>query len=96
MKRDELLKGLTPEQVEKARKCHDSKELLELAKNEGIQLNDEQLEAVSGGACDFEAKGVVCPICKSPKVRFTHNPHANNSEGETIYTCEKCHFSWKE
>ena len=41
---------LTPEQMEKARECKTSNDLVELAKNEGIELADEQLEAISGGA----------------------------------------------
>ena len=41
---------LTPEQIEKARACKDSNDLVELAKTEGIELNDDQLEAIAGGA----------------------------------------------
>ena len=41
---------LTPEQLEKARACKSAKELIELAKSEGIELNDEQLEAIAGGS----------------------------------------------
>ena len=40
---------LTPEQVEKARACKSSDELIELAKEEGVELSDEQLEAIAGG-----------------------------------------------
>ena len=39
---------LTPEQMEKARECKTSNDLVELAKNEGIELTDEQLDAISG------------------------------------------------
>ena len=41
---------LTDEQMEKARECTNSDELVELAKSEGIELSDEQLDAISGGA----------------------------------------------
>lgn len=41
---------LTPEQLEKARACKSAEELIELAKSEGIELNDEQLEAIAGGS----------------------------------------------
>ena len=51
MKKEELLKGLTKEQVEKAKNCKNSKELLALSEEEGVELNDEQLEFVSGGGC---------------------------------------------
>ena len=46
-----LLKGLNEEQIKKAKACKDQNELLALAKEEGITLSDEQLEAVSGGFC---------------------------------------------
>ncbi len=49
--RKELLKGLTEEQIKKVETCKSSEEILALAKAEGVQLSDEQLEAVSGGAC---------------------------------------------
>ena len=40
---------LTAQQKEKAIACKTPKELIELAKEEGIELTDEQLEGVSGG-----------------------------------------------
>ena len=49
--RKELLKGLTEEQIKKVEECKSSEEILALAKSEGVQLSDEQLEAVSGGTC---------------------------------------------
>jgi len=47
----ELLKGLTEEQINKVKACDDVNDLLQLAKDEGVELNEEQLNAVSGGAC---------------------------------------------
>ena len=41
---------LTPEQMEKARVCKDAAELVELANSEGVELTDEQIEAIAGGA----------------------------------------------
>lgn len=41
---------LTPEQAEKARSCKNYEELVELAKTEGIELTDDQLDAVVGGS----------------------------------------------
>ena len=49
--RQELLKGLTEEQIEKVKACDNISDLLQLAKDEEVELNEEQLEAVSGGAC---------------------------------------------
>lgn len=41
---------LTPEQMEKARTCKSSDELVKLAASEGVELTDDQLEAISGGS----------------------------------------------
>ena len=41
---------LTPEQMEKVRACKSPDELVELAKAEGLELNDEQLDAIAGGS----------------------------------------------
>jgi len=47
-------KDLTPEQQEKARACKTPEDVLALAKEDGIELTDEQLEAMAGGwdECD--------------------------------------------
>ena len=47
--REELLEGLTEEQIEKIKNCKNHEEMLAMAKEEGIELTDEQLEAISGG-----------------------------------------------
>lgn len=41
--------NLTEEQKAKARECKTAEELIELAKEEGVKLTEDQLEAVSGG-----------------------------------------------
>lgn len=41
---------LSPELREKALLCKTPEDLVQLAKDEGIELSDEQIEAVSGGA----------------------------------------------
>ena len=40
---------LTPEQQKKACDCKSNEELKELAKEEGCELSDEQLDGVAGG-----------------------------------------------
>ena len=40
------MEGLTEEQIEKLRNCKDSKEALQLAKEEGIKLTEEQLDVI--------------------------------------------------
>ena len=55
--REELLKGLTKEQITKASACKSSEELLAYAKSEGVQLTDEQLAAINGGGlCSSDDK----------------------------------------
>lgn len=54
------IKDLTPEQIEKAKACTSAEELISLAKAEGLELSDEQLEAVAGGYEWYENWN-VCP-----------------------------------
>ena len=58
--KEELLKGLTEEQIAKIKACKNQEEVLAIAEEEGVELTREQLEAVSGGNClnDFD-----CPKC---------------------------------
>ena len=41
---------LTPEQQEKAKTCKTPEDIMALAKEEGYELSDEDLQAVSGGS----------------------------------------------
>ena len=43
------IKSLTSEQMEKAKACATADELVALAKEEGIELNDTELDAIAGG-----------------------------------------------
>lgn len=43
------LDDLSPELREKAKACTTSEEILSLAKEEGIELSENDLEAISGG-----------------------------------------------
>ena len=61
MKQD-LLSGLTEEQIARIKECKSQEEILAFAKEQGIELNDEQLDAVSGGGCLSSDK---CPYCGS-------------------------------
>ena len=58
--KEELLKGLSEEQIAKIKTCKNTEEVLAVAKQEGYELTEEQLEAVSGGACDCWDS---CPKC---------------------------------
>ena len=77
----ELLKGLSEEQIKKVEACKSSEEILALAKAEGVQLSDEQLEAVSGGGCLVTVK---CDKCGSKNVK----PKRDVERGK--YECKEC------
>ena len=52
--RDEYLVNLTQDQISRVKSCKNPGEILALAKAEGVELTDEQLEAVNGGACSTD------------------------------------------
>ena len=93
----ELLKGLTEEQIKKVKECKSSEEILALAKAEGVQLSDEQLEAVSGGGC--LSRTLKCKKCGSKNIheRSQYYPGSYGSPGRTVYfyTCRECDYEWK-
>ena len=92
--RKELLEGLTEEQIAKAKACKNVEEIIAVAKEEGIELNDEQLAAVSGGGCD-SGSGLKCPECGSHDIK---NVPSKNVMGIAVYTykCKKCGHMWVE
>ncbi len=92
MKRD-LLKGLTEEQIKKVKQCKNHDELLALAKEEGIELTDEQLTAISGGgACSVVSdigdriNPFDCPKCGANRPI---------KDGKKL-TCQKCGYVWTD
>lgn len=91
MKKEQLLKGLTEEQIAKVEACKTAEELLSLAKAEGIELTEEQLATVNGGVCtstpDFK-----CPVCGSPNVKTKHN--INSIAEWYSNVCEDCGKTW--
>ncbi len=84
--KEELLKGLTEEQIAKIKDCKSQEEMLKLAKEEGIELTDEQLEAVSGGSCltDFD-----CPKCSGTIEGSSCDDYYN-------YVCPHCGYRFKK
>ena len=84
--RAELLKGLTEAQIEKLKACKNNEEILMAAKEEGLELTDEQLEAVSGGAC----VDVVCPKCGTLSIGYVIY------DGVIYYNCKDCGHEWSE
>ena len=80
--KEELLKGLSEEQIAKVKACKSAEEMLAVAKEEGIELTEEQLEAVSGG-CTLG--GLECPYC------YQHNTHFVRREGDhRVFRCDDC------
>ena len=66
MSKKDLLAGLSEEQIAKVKACKNSDELLKLAKKEGIELTNEQLEAISGGGCGSSKKDEEVDTDKPP------------------------------
>ena len=84
----ELLEGLTEEQIAKVKACKSHEELLALAKAEGIELTDEQIEKVSGGGCLSSFK---CPNCGSKDYRKLAIYQVS---GCSTYKCNQCGYEW--
>ena len=90
--RKELLKGLTDEQIKKVEACKNPEEILALAKSEGVDLNDEQLEAVTGGGCFFDT--LSCPNCRSTNVKKYADYGYYEGKTRYEYKCGDCGHHW--
>ena len=93
-----LLNGLTEQQISRVKSCKNQKELMELAKQEGIELTDEQLAAVSGGGCFSTFK---CPKCGCKEIKQTRvfKDHGERlwegvDEYDIKYRCKNCGHEW--
>ena len=97
--REELLKGLSEEQKKKVAECKSAEDVLALAKAEGVELNEEQLEAVSGGC---GGGGRKCPKCGSKNFEIVSSQNINHSgngailESLNTYQCLDCNHKWKD
>ena len=95
--RKELLQGLSEEQIKKVEACKSPEEILNLAKAEGVELTDEQLEAVSGGGC--LGLSVKCIECGSKDVKVTQEEYdlpGGFKTNVTKYKCKKCGYKWED
>lgn len=85
--KQELLKNLTEEQIAKVKECKSQDEFLALAKEEGVELTDEQLTAINGG-CNtsskefYEIDNMQCPVCL--------NWHCMEKVSEAWFRCKWC------
>ena len=95
--REDLLLGLSKEQIEKVNQCRSSEEILELAKKEGVELTDEQLEAVNGGFCDPDGSSInpiQCPKCHHTNTKLTGQHDVGKLVWDTYY-CYDCDFEYR-
>lgn len=85
--KQELLKNLSEEQIAKVKACKSHEELMALAKAEGVELTNEQLEAINGGGfCSDEMPEewyFTCPYCPSGK-------GTQEKLADGIYKCSVC------
>ena len=89
----ELLKGLTPDQVEKVKALGGNmSDLLQLAKDEGVELTPEQLDAVNGGNCYIAKAPDSCPKCGSDDISVRQQ-----YDGLHFYFCKcmACNHEWE-
>ena len=87
--KEELLKGLTEGQIAKLAKCQSNEEVLEVAKEEGIDLTNEQLEAAYD-SCGYN-RNVRCPICNSYN---TERKESASFDTDVRFHCKSCDYSW--
>ena len=78
------IEDLTPEQAEKAKACKSAGELVELAKEEGVELTDEQIERIAGGGL-WNHPG-SCPVCGK----------GNIYHYAAEYHCKDCGYVWTD
>ena len=91
--REELLKGLSEEQIAKVKACKTQEEMLALAKQEGIELTDEQLEVVNGGGCFGTTP--PCPFCHASKDHVVRTKEPGVWSANFVWGCNVCDRTWK-
>lgn len=79
---------LTIEQRARLEECETPENLLALAKSEGLELSEEQLDQISGGWGNDEEPApqaeLRCPYCGSDSV----------IEHRFYYECDSCYKLW--
>ena len=88
--KQELLKGLTEEQIKKFKACKTQEEVMKAAKEEGITLTDEQLEAVSGGFCSSSDFRWKCTKCGSSDTEVLERYNEGTRNEYVRVHCNKC------
>lgn len=90
--RQDLLKGLTEAQIARVKGCKNQEELLTLAKEEGIELTEEQLEGINGGCGSGSDKTKKCPKCGGTKI--TTGTKIICGDRISFCKCSKCGHEW--
>ena len=57
---------LSAELQEKVKACTTPEEIQALAKEEGYELSDNDLDAIAGGAWEFRGRKDICPDQRGP------------------------------
>ena len=86
----ELLKGLSEEQIAKVKSCKSQKELMKLAEQEGVELTDEQLQAVNGGFCSSSDFRWKCPKCGSSNTEVWERYNQGTQDEYVRVHCKDC------
>lgn len=81
--------SLTQEQQKQTLACKTPEEMLELAREEGYELSDENLEQINGGS--MWDSGTQCPKCHGANV-MEIQPDIHS--GRIIRECRGCGYSW--
>ena len=93
--RQDLLKGLTEAQIARVKGCKNQEELLALAKEEGIELTEEQLAGINGGCGSGSDAPKPCPKCGGTKITTNTYLGQGGTERVYIYKCSKCGHEWR-
>ena len=62
----DMYNKLTEEQKQKVRACKSQKDLLRLMNEEGVELTDDQMEAISGGSALSDWANSLPPESREP------------------------------
>lgn len=88
------LEDLTPELAKQAAGCTTPEERMTFVRDNGIELTDEQLEAISGGMLPTGSSVQICPKGGQHDLRKTGNERPGDFFGslwpDVEYRCIKC------
>ena len=93
MNREKYIQSLAPEMQERMRACDTVEDMLMIARQEGLELPDEALDAVYGGGCggaSYTYKDEAykaCSTCNS-RVNLRSVGHQNFPN---VYFCPLCY-----